>query len=257
MPPGSSGRSPVRKAWWVLALAVIAIALVAAGLLAVGRGYAVLKLTQTASEPVVSRQAQGWAESSPRILVVGDSRVARWRTDLTVRGLPLAVSGVGGETSGQLLARWQTTPPPAQGTTVLILTGVNDLVAADLNPQRSDRIERALLDNVAALAAQMRRQGLVPVIGAVGQAALIDWRRRLFGWSDELYALIDRSNTGLRELATIHGYAWFDTNAAIATSEGRVPPAFALDTLHWTEPAYRALEAALAQTVAAQEAKPA
>lgn len=241
----------------MLTLGAIAIALVAAGLLVAGRGYAVLKLTQTASEPVVARHVPGWEARSPRFLVVGDSRVARWHPNPAAQGLLLAVSGVGGETSGQLLARWQITRPPPQGTTVLILTGVNDLVTADLNPHRSAHIERALIENVAALAAQMRRQGLVPVIGAVGQAAVIDWRRRLFGWSDELYALIDKSNAGLRDLATTHGYAWFDTNAAIATSEGRIPPAFALDTLHWTEPAYRALEAALAQTIAAQETTPA
>jgi lysophospholipase L1-like esterase len=220
------------------------------------RCYARFKLAQTASGIVVSHASAGWSKGTPRVLAIGDSRVARW---IPGEGGPLrlATSGVGGETSGQLLARWQTTALPPPSTTVLILTGVNDLVAANLNSHRSARIERELIANVGALAAQLRRQGMIPMIGTVAQAAEIDWRRRIFGWSDELRALIERSNTSLRALAQTRGYAWFDTNAALAMGDDqRIPARFALDTLHWNETAYRALERQLASQLAASETQP-
>lgn len=232
-------------------LAAIAVALFVAALavLALGRGYAMVKLAATASEPAIVRQTDDWPGPPPRVLVIGDSRVARWRPDQDAGVLRLAISGVGGETSAKLLARWQRSVPPPPGTTVLILTGVNDLVAADLNPDRSAAIEVALVANVAALAKGMEQQGLTPVIGAIGQAGHIDWRRRMLGWSSELYTLIDRSNAKLRALARARGYRWLDTNRALeAGADRRISARFATDTLHWNEAAYRRLEAASAAT---------
>lgn len=247
MPPVSSARSRFRTIGRGFALLLLAVVALAAAVIVGGRGYAMLKLTQTGIEPIVARESADWPGATPRTLVIGDSRVARWHPEANTQRLRLATSGVGGETSGQLLARWQRSASPPPGTTVVIMTGVNDLVAADLNPDRAATIERALVANVATLAAQMRTQQLSPVIGTVGQASKIDLPRRVMGWSDELYALIDRTNAKLVALTVDEGYGLLDTNRALATGDDRrIAVRFATDTLHWNDAAYRSLEAALA-----------
>lgn len=247
MAPGSYGSRRLSPAFLAIGLAGLALIALCLGVLAMARGYALLKLTQTASEPVIARQSANWPGAAPRTLVIGDSRVAHWQPAENSHGLRLATSGVGGETSGQLLARWQRTAPPPPGTRVVIMTGVNDLVAADLNPARAAGIESALVANVAALAGQLERRQMSPVIAAVGQASDIDWRRRLIGWSGGLYALIDSTNAKLLALARAEGYGWVDTNRALEVGTDRhIAARFATDTLHWNDAAYRALEGALA-----------
>jgi lysophospholipase L1-like esterase len=244
MPPASSG-VPRRV---VLGLVLIGCLAAAMALILARSVYAGGKLAATAIEPAMTGTSRGWPEAGPRILVVGDSRVADWPIARSPRGAVggLAKSGVGGETSVKLLARWRTMSRPSEGTCVLILTGINDLVAADLNPDRSAAIEAALIRNVSAIAADVRADGMEPIIGAIGQAGSIDGLHQLLGWSDDLRARVDRSNRKLREAALSAGSGWFDTNRALGVGADRQMPArFSTDTLHWNAAAYQALENAL------------
>ena len=228
------------------------ILLLGAGIaaLAVGRwDHARGKLAQVSIVAAQLRTSDGLRDGQPRILVIGDSRVAAWPVEgARPAGAPaLASSGVNGETSARLLARWQHMPRQPAGTVVLILTGVNDLVAAELNPDHADRIEADLVRNVVTLARQARHDGLLPVIGAIGQPGEIDWLRRALGWSDGLRSRIARSNRRLDDAAQASGLAWFDTNRALGVGpDQRLPAVLSSDTLHWNTAAYRRLEKALA-----------
>lgn len=248
MSPGETG-APARRGAIAAALLAALLALALAGMIVTARGiYAEGKLAATAVSEATLRLTPNWNSAPNRVLVIGDSRVARWRPGAPAAGSALATSGVGGETSAQLLARWRAGAQRPAGATLLILTGVNDLVAADLNPHKAPAIEAALARNVLTIAAEARAAGMVPVIGAVGQAARVDWGRRLLGWSGGLNRRIDRANAGLRTQARAAGHGWFDVNAALGVGDDRImPPRHALDTLHWTDAAYRALESALAE----------
>lgn len=231
-----------RRSFGFLLLSVIALVL-SVGALSVARQiYADMKLQRAADAISPTRFSGDWEKAAMSVLIIGDSRVARWTPLPEDNQIAFALSGSGGETSNELRGRVGRHVQSLSPDVVIIMVGVNDIVAAQVNPSKAAGLDSALLQNVMQIAQISKSSGAKPVIAAIGQAGPIDWRRGLMGIDDVLYARIDDANRGLRTTAERSGAGWFDVNDAFgAPGSNALPPDLVVDTLHWDAKAYEKL----------------
>ncbi|MEO0870899.1 MAG: GDSL-type esterase/lipase family protein, partial [Pseudomonadota bacterium] len=180
----------------LLGLAIVLV-LAAGGLLTARHLYAESKLQRAADTASPTRFSGDWDKAAVSVLIIGDSRVARWSPLPKDDKIAFALSGSGGETSHELLGRAGRQVQSLSPDVVVILVGVNDVVAAQVNPSKAAKLEAALSQNVIQIAQSSKSAGAKPIIAAIGQAGPIDWRRRLMGIDDELYIRIEKANQDL------------------------------------------------------------
>lgn len=232
----------------IVAACVLSLGLAASGLVTARHIYADMKLQRATDPSRPTRFSGSWRKAALNVLVIGDSRVARWAPLPAGEGMALAFSGSGGETSHELFARFDRqvrslSPAP---DVVVIVVGVNDIVAAQLNPSKAAQLTADLSRNVGKIAEISKKLGARPVIVAIGQAGPIDWRRRLMGIDASLYVRIHDANMKLQSTAQRSGAAWFDVNEVFAaTPTAGLPKGLAVDTLHWNEKAYQKINSHL------------
>lgn len=228
--------------WIVAALALAALALFAFE----SRDSYVGAKVAAALPPPAARVPADWSDASARLLIVGDSRVARWRPLPAPAGFAVAMSGVGGETSRALAARFSALLAETKPDRVAIQTGVNDLVAASLAPEAAAAILGGLHRNLARTVQDARAAGVEPILFTIVRPAAPGLARRVFAWSDDIHDYVRAANRDIRALAAAEDVAVIDADA-LFPGEGALPPAFAVDALHFAPAAYAALNRALAE----------
>ncbi|KAA5607054.1 hypothetical protein F1188_03875 [Roseospira marina] len=212
--------------------------------------YIDTKLAQARAErgPIARSFDEGWPDrSGPRVLLIGDSRVAHWKPYLPT-DLPVMERGLPGETAVQLARRFSRDGLGAGADIIVVQAGINDLVAASLMPADAraavvDAVSRAF----AAMHAAAEGAGicLVPTtIVPPSHPSLARW----LVWDSSVFGMVEHVNARLRAAGGPSGTAVLDA-AALLAPEGRVESPFRRDTLHLTAPAYDALNAALRQHV--------
>lgn len=191
------------------------------------------------------RFSDNWATAERRLLLVGDSRVAQWRPAPKAPGLGVAIAGVGGETSSEMLARWRAQTVSPTPDVVLFAVGVNDMVAGGLNPAWADRILANYLNNLQATVASAKSAGADVAVLSILRPATPGFVRKFGAWSDKITELTAAANAGLAEqLNGASGAALIDANA-VFPGPGPLPAEFAVDALHINAAAYELLNAAV------------
>jgi lysophospholipase L1-like esterase len=232
---------------WVIAAGAIA----ALGVLVLEYRSLYIKerLTSLQMVPVSSptKLPPDWEDGRTRVLMIGDSRIQQWPTLPESETMVFAISGIGGESTGQLERRFvrdalTLSAPPDM---VIIAAGVNDLVAASTTETHKAALQEEILgmttERLTGLAKQVREAGIDVRLATIIQAAEPDQVRRLMFWDDSLYRLVTDANTRLNTAASAEGIAVLDFNAALEGGDGPLPPRFARDTLHFTANAYQSL----------------
>jgi lysophospholipase L1-like esterase len=205
-----------------------------------------LELAPTALRPTA---APDWPEGATRVLIAGDSRVAQWAPRPEIPGQAVRFAGIGGETTAELRRRLERDLAFLAPDRLVVAAGINDLVAASLNP--AEAVVAELLVHLAAIADLGRSEGIVVTLATILQPARPDPVRRLFFWSDAIRGLVERTNAGIRELAGREKLRLMDIDAALGTGPAAPLPAeFATDTLHLNAEAYRRLNLLLAEAPA-------
>ena len=183
--------------------------------------------------------------TKPLALFYGDSRAADWPSPelaavrFANRGIP------GDDTAGALYRFPQDVAALAPGIIVLQL-GVNDLTMAIYAPRRSEIIATCQ-SNLRRIVSRSVDLGATLVLTMIFPPAADPWA----GWSRDhanLADTIDAVNRDLRQLAG-EQVILFETEPLLA-EQGRVKPAFALDTLHLNRAGYAALNRALGPLLA-------
>jgi lysophospholipase L1-like esterase len=141
-------------------------------------------------------------------------------------------SGVEGETSAQLLQRFDRDVKYARPGAVLILVGTND-VAENAGPVSDQRI----IENLKRLAEKAKREGIQPVISSVPPAGGFWWNEKLHP-AQRIAAL----NLKIRSWAEGEGYVYADFWTALALPDGRIVPYYATDGVHPNAAGYRVME---------------
>ncbi len=183
----------------------------------------------------------------PRVVFLGDSITDSWgRKPGTVffPGKPYINRGISGQTTPQMLVRFEQDVVHLHPAVVVILAGTND-VAGNTGPETPAMIE----DNFRAMTDIARRNGIRVVLTSITPAARYPWRPDV-----EPVAEIRALNTWLKQFSAEQHLVYLDYYSAMANANGGMRPFLSSDGVHPTEAGY-AVMAPLAEAAIAQALK--
>jgi lysophospholipase L1-like esterase len=185
-------------------------------------------------DDVAAKPRRAMIRSSPRAVFLGDSITQHW-----VQGRASFFSdngfvgrGIPGETSAEMLQRFQKDVVALNPEAVLILAGTND-VAENGGPVTDEQI----IGNLNAMAEMARASKIKVVIGSVPPATR-------FGWNPTLKpaARIAELNSKIKAWAEAQGLPYADFWSAMALPSGEINPEDAADTVHPNAAGYSVME---------------
>jgi lysophospholipase L1-like esterase len=187
--------------------------------------------------PVPTRQAD-----LPLVLLLGDSRIYDWSlpTDAPFQFLAW---GMGGQTTEQVLGRYQAQAPTLQADFVVVQAGINDLKSIPLFPDERDAIVRRTQENLRAIIDLIHEGGGIAIVTTIIPNAQVPLQRQVV-WSDAVAPAIREVNTYLQSLADERTWI-IDAYHLLADSSGMLRPDYAADFLHLSDDAYVVLNVAL------------
>ncbi len=183
------------------------------------------------------------ANGKVRLLFYGDSRAYTWPAPTGFDQIEVLNRGIGGQTTAQILARFDDHLVPLQPDIVLIQAGINDLKTIGLFPAQRDAIIANCKKNLAAMVQRATAQGATVILTTVFPTAQPSLLRRPF-WSDAVGEAIVEVNLYLKTLVG-ERVVLFDSAALLVGADGAIQPVYSYDLLHLNQAGYAALNAAL------------
>lgn len=174
-----------------------------------------------------------------RVVFFGDSITDAWGTrDNTVffPGKPYVNRGISGQTTPQMLVRFQQDVVALRPAAVLILAGTNDL-AGNTGLSTVAMIE----DNLRSMVAIAQANGIRVILASVLPVGEYPWRRGVRRGTE-----IRELNAWMQQYAGANHCTYLDYYTALADADGAMKPGTSKDGVHPT-PAGYALMAPLAQ----------
>ena len=182
-----------------------------------------------------------------RVVFLGDSITDGWGRGhgSFFPGKPYVNRGIGGQTTPQMLVRFEQDVVRLKPAAVVILAGTNDL-AGNTGPEPMSAIE----DNFRSMVAIARSARIRVVLSSVLPADRFPWRPGL-----EPAAQIRELNGWLEEFARQQHLVYLNYYPALATPEGAMRPELATDqAVHPNDAGYALMqplaEAAIARALA-------
>jgi lysophospholipase L1-like esterase len=180
-----------------------------------------------------------------RVVFYGDSITDAWgrRPDTGdfFPGRPYINRGISGQTTPQMLVRFEQDVVHLHPAAVLILAGTND-IAGNTGPSTPQMIE----DNFAAMVAIARQNNIKVILASITPAAAYPWKPGI----DPVPA-IRQLNQWLQNYANTQRLTYVDYYSAMATPNGAMKPGLSFDGVHPTAKGY-AIMGPLAQVAIAQ-----
>ncbi|WP_446743638.1 SGNH/GDSL hydrolase family protein [Silvibacterium acidisoli] len=166
-----------------------------------------------------------------RVVFMGDSITDRWgrKVGTFFPGKPYINRGISGQTTPQMLIRFQQDVVKLHPAVVVVLAGTND-IARNTGPSSPAMIE----DNVASMVAIARQNHIRVVLSSILPAAHYHWRPDVNGTADILEV-----NGWLKNFCMQNGLIYLDYYSAMADSVGAMKPGLSSDEVHPTEDGYR------------------
>lgn len=181
-----------------------------------------------------------------RVVFYGDSITDAWakKTDEFFPGKGYIGRGISGQTTPQMLVRFQQDIVHLKPSVVVILAGTND-IAGNTGPSSLDMIE----DNFASMVAIAKASNIRMIIASILPADHYNWRPGVLP-ADQ----IRQMNTRLKALCQREGLVYLDYYTALANANGGLDPELAGDGVHPTSKGYAIMsplaEKAIAQALA-------
>ena len=246
---GGENREKRLPVHWTVALTIMFMLACLVAAAAIGRMiYAATKLEAALgqAQSAATLPAPMPRDGRVRLVLFGDSRIVKWAPVPKIVGTQVLRLGRGGETTVEMSARAEAVIRAADPDILVLQGGINDLVAAGLNPGRAEVLMVDVVQTLVALAGTGRALGvqrvIIMTIVRPGRAPIWRWPF----WSVEIPRLVERVNARLIRLAAAEGIEILDADRLLAgPGDGALTPTMALDTLHWRAEAYRRLNAAL------------
>lgn len=177
-----------------------------------------------------------------QLLFYGDSRAAQWPAPASLVGRTMNF-GIGGQTTEQILGRFDQYLAALKPRIVLVEAGVNDLKTIPLFPDREAAIIARCEANLRQIVERSRQLGAHVVITTVFPVGNYSLERSLV-WSDRVPLAIQRVNEFIRSLES-GGVTVFDADKVLADQSGKLRPEFSADLLHLSPTGYAALNQGL------------
>lgn len=193
---------------------------------------------ENAALPAVSAGA-------PRVVFYGDSITDAWGrlTGVFFPDKHYVNRGISGQTTPQMLVRFQQDVVHLHPAVVVVLAGTND-IAGNTGPSSPQMI----LDNFASMSAIARANGIRMVIASILPAAAYPWRPGIQPAEE-----IRQVNQMLKDLCDKDGLVYLDYYSAMADASGGMRPGLSSDGVHPTARGYEIMaplaEAAIRQAL--------
>lgn len=183
------------------------------------------------------------APGEARVVFLGDSITDSWGRDIGefFPGKPYVNRGISGQTTPQMLVRFSQDVVALKPRVVVILAGTND-IAGNTGPATPQMIE----DNLAAMTAVARQNGIRVVLASILPAAAYPWRRDVHPVDT-----IRQLNAWIKTYCVRERLVYLDYYGAMAGPDGGLRAGLSGDGVHPNAAGY-ALMAPLAQKAIAQ-----
>ncbi len=178
-----------------------------------------------------------------RVVFFGDSITDAWgrTTGVFFPGKPYVNRGIGGQTTPQMLVRFQQDVVHLKPAAVVILAGTND-IAGNTGPSTQQMIE----DNYTSMAEIAKQNGIKVVFASITPAFAYPWKPGI-----EPVERIHELNKWLQDFCSANGCVYLDYYSAMADAKGAMLPGLSSDGVHPTAKGYE-LMAPLAEHAIAQ-----
>jgi lysophospholipase L1-like esterase len=186
------------------------------------------------------------AKNEHRVVFFGDSITDNWGrlTGTFFPGKPYVNRGISGQTTPQMLIRFQQDVVQLHPAVVLLLGGTND-IAGNTGPSTPQMIE----DNITSMFAIAKQNGIRFVLASITPAYAYPWRPSIQP-VQEIRAVNDWS----RRFCVSHGCVYLDYYSAMVDARGAMLPGLSSDGVHPTAQGYNVMgplaERAIAQALA-------
>lgn len=181
-------------------------------------------------------------EGEQRVVFYGDSITDFWgrRTGTFFPGKPYINRGISGQTTPQLLVRFQQDVIHLNPSVVVVLAGTND-IAGNTGQATPEMIE----DNFASMAAIARQSGIRMVISSILPAS------RYF-WSPAVHPVeeISAVNRWLRKFCSQNDLVYLDYYDSMVDSNGGMREGLSSDGVHPTAQGYAVMTPLAEQAIA-------
>lgn len=180
-----------------------------------------------------------------RVVFMGDSITDGWGrskgTGEFFPGKPYVNRGISGQTTPQMLIRFEQDVVHLHPAAVVILAGTND-IAGNTGPSTPEMIE----DNLAAMSAIAKTNGIAVVLASITPAYRYPWKPEV-----EPVVPILTVNAWMRDFCSKTGCTYLDYYSAMADDKGEMLPGLASDGVHPLAKGY-SIMAPLAERAIAQ-----
>jgi lysophospholipase L1-like esterase len=174
-------------------------------------------------------------DSARRVVLFGDSRAHGWRFSTTLARHEFINRGIGGQTTVQVMERYDEHVSPLQPDVVVVQVGVNDLKTIALFPERKSEIVSACKRNIRRIISQITRENVTAILTTIFPAGTIPLERQIV-WSSDIEDAIVDVNAYLRTLQS-DNVILMDAYALLL-KDGELDPEFAEDELHLSDKGY-------------------
>jgi lysophospholipase L1-like esterase len=170
------------------------------------------------------------AAGEQRVVFLGDSITDSWGRGVGVffPGKPYINRGISGQTTPQMLLRFQQDVVRLRPSVVVVLAGTND-IAGNTGPSTPQMIE----DNFTSMAAIARQSGIKLVLASILPAIAYPWKPGV-----QPVAAIREVNSWLRDFCTNSGCVYLDYYSAMTDEKGAMLPGLSSDGVHPTAIGY-------------------
>ena len=194
-----------------------------------------------ATEPGIAAQSSSPADSTPTVLLLGDSRMAQWGLP-SLPGWRVVNAGAGGLTTGQLRLCASKLLDGFRPDAVVLEAGINDLKFIGLRPEMAPQIISLAASNLTVVIRESAARRCRVIVLETWPPSQPDLLRRL-AWNAKIPAAVDSLNAQLRRLnSTGQGIRVVD----LFKEAGLQPDAgLYFDTLHFKPDVYQRLTPAL------------
>jgi lysophospholipase L1-like esterase len=187
------------------------------------------------------------AAGEQRVVFYGDSLTDAWGrrpgTGTFFPGKPYVNRGISGQTTPQMVVRFEQDVIHLHPAVVVILAGTND-VAGNTGPSTPEMTE----DNFAAMAAIAHQNGIKVVLASITPAYQYPWKT-----SVQPVAAIRAINQWLKDDCAREHFVYLDYYSALVDDKGGMRPALSFDGVHPNAAGYAIMtplaEAAIAQAL--------
>ncbi len=180
----------------------------------------------------------------PRVVFMGDSITEFWTVaDAAFFADKLINRGISGQTTSQMLVRFQADVVALRPKFVHILGGTND-VAGNTGPSSPEDFK----NNIRAMVEMAKAHQIGVLVGSVPPTATFNWRPQI-----KPVPTIQALNTWLRDYATQQGIGFIDYYAALAGPSGELKAELGNDGVHPNVNGYRIMRRLFEERLAAAE----